>query len=97
MRHPEYQYLNLLKLLLENGDERIDRTGVGTRAVFGYEMRFNLEEGFPVLTTKRLFWKTAFKEMLWMLSGWNKHSRAIGTECKNLDCVASREVSERHW
>ena len=69
MIHPEYQYLNLLKLLIENGDEREDRTGVGTRAVFGYEMRFNLEEGFPVLTTKRVFWKTAFKEMLWMLSG----------------------------
>ena len=69
MIHPEYQYLNLLKLLIENGDERKDRTGVGTRAVFGYEMRFNLEKGFPVLTTKRVFWKTAFKEMLWMLSG----------------------------
>ena len=69
MIHPEYQYLNLLKLLVENGDEREDRTGVGTRAVFGYEMRFNLEDGFPVFTTKRVFWKTAFKEMLWMLSG----------------------------
>ena len=69
MSHPEYQYLNLLKLLLENGDERMDRTGVGTRAVFGYQMRFDLEEGFPVFTTKRIFWKTAFKEMLWMLSG----------------------------
>ena len=69
MIHPEYQYLNLLKLLVENGDEREDRTGVGTRAVFGYEMRFNLEDGFPIFTTKRVFWKTAFKEMLWMLSG----------------------------
>ena len=69
MSHPEYQYLNLLKLLIKNGDEREDRTGVGTRAVFGYEMRFNLEDGFPVFTTKRVFWKTAFKEMLWMLSG----------------------------
>ena len=69
MIHPEYQYLNLLKLLVENGDEREDRTGVGTRAIFGYEMRFNLEDGFPVFTTKRVFWKTAFKEMLWMLSG----------------------------
>ena len=69
MIHPEYQYLNLLKLLIKNDDEREDRTGVGTRAIFGYEMRFNLEDGFPVFTTKRVFWKTAFKEMLWMLSG----------------------------
>ena len=69
MSHPEYQYLRLLRDLLENGDERIDRTGVGTRALFGYQMRFDLEQGFPVFTTKRVYWKTAFKEMLWMLSG----------------------------
>lgn len=67
--HPEQQYLDLLSALLERGDERVDRTGVGTRALFGHEMRFDLAEGFPVFTTKRVFWKTAFKEMLWMLSG----------------------------
>ena len=68
-RHPEYQYLDLLQELLDHGDERMDRTGVGTRAVFGRQMRFDLSESFPVLTTKRVYWKTAFKEMLWMLSG----------------------------
>ena len=67
--HPEQQYLELLRLLIDHGDERIDRTGVGTRAVFGHQMRFNLGSGFPVFTTKQLYWKTAFKEMLWMLSG----------------------------
>lgn len=67
--HPEQQYLNLLQLLIDNGDERVDRTGVGTRAVFGHQMRFNLADGFPVFTTKQVYWKTAFKEMLWMLSG----------------------------
>ena len=67
--HPEQQYLRLLRKLIEEGDERIDRTGVGTRALFGYEMRFDLQDGFPVFTTKQVFWKTAFKEMLWMLSG----------------------------
>lgn len=67
--HPEQQYLNLLSKLLESGDERLDRTGVGTRALFGHEMRFDLAQGFPAFTTKRLYWKTAFKEMLWMLSG----------------------------
>lgn len=69
MSHPEHQYLNLLRTLVSTGDERIDRTGVGTKALFGYEMRFDLAEGFPVFTTKKVFWKTAFKEMLWMLSG----------------------------
>lgn len=68
-QHPEQQYLELLRRLLEEGDERVDRTGVGTRALFGYEMRFDLDDGFPIFTTKRVFWKTAFKEMLWMLSG----------------------------
>ena len=69
MPHPEYQYLNLLRELIDRGDERHDRTGVGTKAIFGYQMRFDLSEGFPVFTTKKVFWKTAFKEMLWMLSG----------------------------
>jgi thymidylate synthase len=67
--HPEYQYLELLEALLTRGDVRQDRTGVGTRALFGYTLRFDLAEGFPVFTTKQIFWKTAFKEMLWMLSG----------------------------
>ncbi|MET0035990.1 MAG: thymidylate synthase [Candidatus Thiodiazotropha lotti] len=57
----------MLQELLDNGSERTDRTGVGTNALFGRTLRFNLQEGFPVLTTKRIFWKTAFKEILWML------------------------------
>lgn len=69
MSHPEQQYLDLLTALIDRGDRRVDRTGVGTKALFGYEMRFDLDAGFPVFTTKRVFWKTAFKEMLWMLSG----------------------------
>ena len=67
--HPEYQYLDLLQELLDQGDRRVDRTGVGTLALFGREMRFNMSAGFPAFTTKRVFWKTAFKEMLWMLRG----------------------------
>jgi thymidylate synthase len=67
--HPEKQYLDLLQLLLDTGSERVDRTGVGTKAIFGHTMRFDLSKGFPVITTKRVYWKTAFKEMLWMLSG----------------------------
>ncbi len=67
--HPEQQYLDLLKLLIEQGDERVDRTGVGTRATFGHQMRFDLRQGFPLFTTKKVLWKTAFKEMLWMLGG----------------------------
>lgn len=69
MNLQEQQYLDLLSKLIDEGDERIDRTGVGTKAIFGHQMRFDLSEGFPVFTSKKVFWKTAFKEMLWMLSG----------------------------
>jgi thymidylate synthase len=69
MNHQEQQYLDLLAKLITEGDERVDRTGVGTKAIFGHQMRFDLREGFPVFTSKKVFWKTAFKEMLWMLSG----------------------------
>lgn len=70
MRHPEYQYLDLLELVLEKGDQRIDRTGVGTKSLFGAMVRFDLSDGtVPILTTKKVFWKTAVKEMLWFLTG----------------------------
>lgn len=65
----EYQYLNLLDKIISTGDSRLDRTGVGTSSIFGHEMRFDLKEGFPLFTTKKVLWKTAFKEILWMLSG----------------------------
>lgn len=69
-RHPEYQYLDLVEQVLAKGDERIDRTGVGTRSLFGAMLRFDLSDGtVPVLTTKRVYWKTAVKEMLWFLTG----------------------------
>jgi thymidylate synthase len=70
MRHPEYQYLDLMARVLEEGDARLDRTGVGTRSVFGAMLRFDLSQGeAPILTTKRVYWKTAVKEMLWFLTG----------------------------
>lgn len=70
MRHPEYQYLDLLERVLSHGDERLDRTGVGTRSLFGAMVRFDLSDGsVPILTTKRVYWKTAVKEMLWFLTG----------------------------
>ncbi len=66
MRHPEHQYLDLLEQVLARGDERIDRTGVGTRSIFGAMLRFDLSDGqVPILTTKRVYWKTAVKEMRW--------------------------------
>jgi thymidylate synthase len=68
-QHPEQQYLDLVRRVLEQGDERHDRTGVGTLALFGEQMRFDLAAGLPLLTTKRIYWKPAAREMLWFLTG----------------------------
>ena len=69
-RHPEHQYLDIIQHLLKSGDRRLDRTGTGTFATFGATMRFDMSDGtFPVYTTKRVYWKTAVREMLWFLTG----------------------------
>ena len=69
-RHYEWQYLDLMRRIWEEGDERMDRTGVGTRSIFGTQLRFDLsDERVPLLTTKRVYWKAAAREMLWFLTG----------------------------
>lgn len=67
--HAEHQYLDLIREILERGEPRTDRTGTGTRSIFGARMRFDLAEGFPLLTTKRVFWRGVAEELLWFLSG----------------------------
>lgn len=69
-QHPEYQYLNLMKRLIESGDKQVDKgTGVVTYSSFGDQMRFDLSEGLPLLTTKKVYWKGVLHELYWFLSG----------------------------
>ena len=62
-------YLDTLQHILKNGDDRDDRTGVGTRGVFGVQTRYNLQDGFPAMTTKKLAWKAVLSELIWFLEG----------------------------
>lgn len=65
----DLQYITLLETILRDGETKTDRTGTGTRSVFGHQMKFDLREGFPIFTIKETRYKTAFLEMLWFLSG----------------------------
>mmetsp|Transcript_83287 Transcript_83287/g.231842 ORF Transcript_83287/g.231842 Transcript_83287/m.231842 type:complete len:500 (-) Transcript_83287:292-1791(-) len=67
--HEEYQYLHAIREIIEKGVHMSDRTGVGTRSVFGAQMRFHLQHSFPLLTTKRVFWRGVVEELLWFVRG----------------------------
>lgn len=69
MSHPEQQYLDLLRKIMDTWVDRMDRTWVGTRSIFGHQMRFDLSESFPLLTTKKVFLRGIIHELIWFISG----------------------------
>lgn len=75
MTHPEHAYLNALKDILATGEQRPDRTGVGTISKFGVQMRFDLQKGFPAVTTKKLAWRACVSELLWFIEGSGDENR----------------------
>lgn len=95
------QYKQALEFILENGKLKSDRTGVGTRSVFGYQMRFNLQDGFPAVTTKKLAWKSVVSELLWFLEGSSDERRLAeilhGTRDLNKETIWTANANAAYW
>lgn len=101
MKHSEFSYLNLLKDILENGEERNDRTGVGTIGLFGGQIRFDLNNGFPAITTKKLALKSVVSELLWFIEGSNDEFRLReilhGTRYNDKKTIWSDNANADYW
>lgn len=95
------QYLNALKYVLDNGTDRKDRTGVGTRAVFGMQLKFNMADGFPAMTTKKLPWKSVASELLWFIEGSDDERRLAeilhGTRDKEKTTIWTANANAGYW
>jgi thymidylate synthase len=95
------QYQEALKHILENGKSKTDRTGVGTRSVFGMQMRFNLQEGFPATTTKKLAWRAVVSELLWFLEGSGDERRLAeilhSTRDSNKKTIWTANAEANYW
>lgn len=89
--HDECQYLDLIKKILETGTVKGDRTGTGTISLFGAQMRFSLRESFPLLTTKRVFWRGVAEELLWFVNGCTNAEALTAKGIHIWDANASRE------
>lgn len=90
-RHDEYQYLDLIRTIMERGQEKGDRTGVGTKSIFGAQMRFNLRDQFPLLTTKRVFWRGVVEELLWFIAGDTNAKHLSDKNVRIWDANGSRD------
>jgi thymidylate synthase len=95
MNSLDKQYQELLKTILEHGIEKKDRTGTGTKSIFGYTIRHNMSEGFPLLTTKKMAWKTMVTELLWFLRGDTNIKYLVENGCHIWDGDAYKRYADR--
>lgn len=97
VRHPEFQYLDLLKKTLEEGEEQVDKgTGVKTYSVFGAQLRFDLAQGFPLLTTKKVYWKGVIHELYWFMSGQSNIKYLVDNDVHIWDDYPYKIYVEKH-
>jgi thymidylate synthase len=101
MSDSERIYLDALSEILETGEHRPDRTGVGTISKFGLQLKFNLEQGFPAITTKRLAWKSVVSELLWFIEGSGDENRLKeilhGSRTSTESTIWSENASADYW
>ncbi len=96
-RHPELQYLDLLRQTLEQGEEQVDKgTGVKTYSVFGAQIRFDLSRGFPLLTTKKVYWKGVVHELYWFMSGQSNIKYLVDNDVHIWDDYPYKIYCEKH-
>ncbi|XP_057289301.1 thymidylate synthase-like [Hydractinia symbiolongicarpus] len=93
--HDEYQYLDLINQIIKTGNVKGDRTGTGTISIFGAQMRFNLRESFPLLTTKRVFWRGVAEELLWFIKGSTDGHILTNKNIHIWDANGSREFLDK--
>jgi thymidylate synthase len=96
MNSLDKQYKELLQTILDYGVEKKDRTGTGTKSIFGYTIRHNMSEGFPLLTTKKMAWKTMVTELLWFLSGDTNIKFLVDNNCHIWDGDAYKNFCNSH-
>ena len=99
MNSLDKQYQELLQTILEHGVEKKDRTGTGTRSIFGYTIRHNMQEGFPAITTKKLAFKTMVTELLWFLRGDTNIKYLVDNNCHiwDGDCYQAYLREYKKW
>jgi len=94
-KHPEMQYLECIRDVIKSGNSKDDRTGTGVLSKFGYQMRYDLSESFPLLTTKDVFWRGVAEELIWFIKGETNAKKLSDKKIRIWDGNASREFLDK--